>query len=104
MNPYQQVLELAREQADAARRGDLEEAAGALDRRADLLADAAAPSASDVSAIQEILTLDREVSAAIRMRMIEIRNEAAEGQHGRRALEGYSRRQTGDALALDELS
>jgi hypothetical protein len=104
VSPYEQVLELARAQAAAARRGDLEEATSALDRRADLLADAAPPSACDVTAIQEILILDREVSSAIRTRMIVIRSEVAEGQHGRRALAGYSRRQPGDALALDELS
>lgn len=89
MSPYQQVLDLAREQARAAQDGDLDAAVAALDARAELLQVAPAPAPSDLAAIREILTLDRQLSGAIRERMIAIRNEGLEIQRGATALHGY---------------
>jgi hypothetical protein len=98
MSPYEQVLELARQQADAVRRGDLEGAVDVLDARATLLADAPEPSTSDRAAIGETLALDRELSGAIRVRMIAIRDETLKMGRGRTALSGYSpARQRGPA-------
>jgi hypothetical protein len=91
VSPYAELLGLAERQADALRRGDLESAVGLLDARGALLARAGAPSRQDVDAIRAVLRLDRELSGALRARMIELRN-AARGLHtGRQALDGYGR-------------
>jgi hypothetical protein len=102
MSPYQQLLELARQQAEAARRGDLDAAVDAFDSRAELLVDAPAPSASDLAAIHETLVLDRELSSAIRARMIAIREESLEMQRGRTALTGYRTSQRRDSVLVDQ--
>jgi hypothetical protein len=103
MNNYQRLLIIAREQAQAVTRGDFEQVALAFDERAMLLSDAPEPSQDDILAIREVLSLDRQISGAIRERMIEIRDQVLEGQHGRRALDGYSRPQQRRPLALDRL-
>jgi hypothetical protein len=90
MSPYQQVLELARQQVEACSRGDLDEAVDSLDVRAALLAAAPPPSTDDLEAIRETLRIDRELSGAIRGRMIAIRDETLRVQRGRTALSGYS--------------
>ena len=89
MTDYERVLALAREQAAALARGELEPAIALLDERGTLLADAGPARPEDVATIREILSLDRALSSAIRERMIAIRGEALEGQHGRRAINGY---------------
>jgi hypothetical protein len=89
MSPYEQVRDLARQQAEAARRGDLDSAVDALDVRAALLADAPEPSPSDLVAIRETLALDRELSSAINGHMAAIRDETRDMQRGRTALTGY---------------
>jgi hypothetical protein len=91
MSLYEQVLAIAREQSDALGRGELERAVGLLDRRAELLSVAEPPTQSEVPVVQEILRLDRELSSAIRHRMVAIRDEARTGQQGRQALQGYAR-------------
>jgi hypothetical protein len=101
MSPYQELLELARQQVDAARRGDLDAAVEAFDARAELLDDAPAPSATDLAAIHETLVLDRELSSAIRERMIAIREESREMQRGRTALTGYGASHGRDAVLVD---
>jgi hypothetical protein len=88
---YEQVLAIAREQANALAAGELERAVALLDRRAELLAGAPPPSKPEVPLVEEVLKLDRELATAIRYRMIAIRDEARAGQQGRQALQGYSR-------------
>jgi hypothetical protein len=104
LSPYQQVLDIARAQSAALQRGQLEAAVGLLDRREELLADASVPTPEEAPVVAEIMRLDRDLSSAIRERMIEIRNEALEGQRGRRALDGYSRRAQRRPLAVDRIS
>jgi hypothetical protein len=104
VSPYQRVLDIAREQAAAVGRGELEAATGMLDRRADVIVAVGPPTAEDTLVIEEILRLDRDLATAIRKRMIEIRNEALEGQHGRSALNGYGRRVPGRPIAVDRHS
>src|SRR5437870_4087575 len=91
MTAYQQVLDIARKQSAALSRGELETATLLLDERTALLAGAALPGPSDVPIVEEILRLDRDLSAAIRQRMIAIRDEARDGERGRKALDGYGR-------------
>jgi hypothetical protein len=101
VRPSQQLLELARPQAEAARQGDLDAAAEAFDTRAELLVDAPAPSASDLAAIHETLVLDRELASAIRERMIALREESLEMQRGRTALTGYRASPIRDSVLVD---
>src|SRR3981081_2425025 len=89
MTTFQEVLHIAQEQAAALARGDVEAAVARLDARGTLLARAPAAQAGDSDTIEEILRLDRILSSAIRERMVNIRNEALEGQRGKRALSGY---------------
>jgi hypothetical protein len=99
---YARLLDLARSQAEACARGDLELAAvQLLDDRARILADAPAPNASDLDAIREVVRLDRELSAAIRARMLDLRNEGLADQHARTALSGYRPRLRQTAVAID---
>src|SRR5690348_3663373 len=91
MSIYEQLLDIAREQASALADGELERAVGLLDRRAELLAGAPPPSQPEVPLAEEILRLDRDLATAIQYRMIEIRDEARQGQQGRHALQGYAR-------------
>jgi hypothetical protein len=104
MSIYQQVLDLAREQSEALRRGELESATALLEHRAALLVHASAPGPQEVGLVHEILRLDRDLSSAIRERMIKIRDEALESSHGRRALDGYARRTQRRPLAIDRQS
>src|SRR5947209_1768279 len=76
MSVYQQVLDVAREQAAAVHRGELQAATKLLEQREHLLAGAQGPTADEVPLVRQILTLDRALSSAIRERMIEIRNES----------------------------
>jgi len=89
-NIYQQLLKLAHDQVAARQRGDLETALHIIDARARLIEGAPpASSEGDRAAIHEVLRLDRELSSAIRARMIEVRNEVAAGVRGHQALVGY---------------
>jgi hypothetical protein len=88
---YNEILEIARNQAAAVARGEVDAAVAMMDARVEVIARAGAPTTSDVVDIQEIMRLDRDLSTAIRERMLAIRNEALEGQAGRRALHGYGR-------------
>jgi hypothetical protein len=101
MTAYEQVLELARQQSAAVARGDVESAVNLLSRRAEVLA--AAPPATDADAdlIREILRRDRDLSGAIRERMIDLRNRAVQSQHGRLALAGYHMRARDRQQLLD---
>ena len=101
---YARLLDLARDQAEAAARGDLDTAVGLLDVRADVLVDAPAPGAADADAIREVLRLDRDLSSAIRQRMIEIRDEVLENRQGNTALNGYARRMQRQPMAVDRVS
>jgi hypothetical protein len=89
MTAYQQVLQIAREQSAAVARGDVEAAVALLERRGALLQNAGQASAEDAEAIREILRRDRDLSGAIRERMLQIRAEAIGARHGRNALAGY---------------
>ena len=104
MTAYELVLDIARKQSAALSRGELEVATLLLDERATLLAGATVPARSDVPIVEEILRLDRDLSAAIRQRMIAIRDEARDGERGKRALDSYGRRLQGRAMAIDTVS
>ena len=104
MSLYQQVLDIAREQSAALAQGELEAANALLDQRAQLLLNALVPTPDEIPLIEEIMRLDRDLSSAIRERMIKIRNEVLDGQHGRRALDGYGRRLPRAPLAIDRVS
>jgi len=100
---YARLLELARAQADAAARGDLDGAVALLDARHEIVVKLPRPGRGDAPVITEILRLDRDLSSRIRERMIEIRNEALDGQHGRVALAGYRPPLRRAAVAIDTL-
>ncbi len=104
MTAYQQVLDIARQQSAALSRGELEAATLLLDERAALLARAAVPTAADVPIVEEILRLDRDLSSAIRQRMIAIRDEARDGERGRKALDSYGRHLPRRPMAVDTSS
>ena len=89
MSAYLELLRVAEAQSAAMARGDLEGAVGLLDARAALLAQAGPPRPTDLDAIREVLRLDRDLSGAIRQRMIHIREEALASRRGQRALAGY---------------
>jgi hypothetical protein len=101
MSPFEQVLRIAQEQLAAVGRGDLVAATDRLDERGLLLAGAPRPQLEDSQTIEEILRLDRLLSGAIRERMVAIRNEAAEGHRGQRALDGYGHAPPPRARVLD---
>src|SRR5690242_19561403 len=101
MSAYEQVLELAREQSAAVSRGDVESAIRLMPRRAALLASASAAGQADEAAIREILRRDRELSAAIRERMIDLRIRVVQSQQGRVALAGYHTRARDKQQLLD---
>jgi hypothetical protein len=101
---YASILEIARKQSEAVARGELESAAALMDARGELLARAGVPTPSDVLDIHEIMRIDRDLSSAIRQRMIAIRNEALEGQAGRQALNGYRRTLPAVRKSLDRAS
>jgi len=104
MSVYQQVLDIAREQSAALRRGELEAATALLEQRAQLLDTALIPTPDEIPLIEEVMRLDRDLSSAIRERMIKIRNEARDGHQGRRALDSYGRRLPRRPLAIDRVS
>jgi hypothetical protein len=101
---YARLLDLARDQAEAVTRGDLDAAVNLLDVRAALLIDAPAPGAGDTDAIREVLRLDRDLSSAIRERMIELRDEVLDSRQGNKALSGYARRVQRQPMAVDRVS
>jgi hypothetical protein len=103
MSKLDQVLNIARQQADAVASGDLEAATAMLEERGTLLR-AALPGKvkpADAEVIREILRLDRALSGAIRERMVEIRDEVTEGRRGRRALDRYGHAPQGRPLRFD---
>jgi hypothetical protein len=101
MSPFQRVLQIAQEQAAAAARGDLQAAAARQQERAVLLHAAPPAEKVDAEVIREILRLDRALAGAFRVRMAAIRDEVAEGQRGRRALDGYGHTAPARHLMLD---
>jgi hypothetical protein len=101
---YARLLDLARDQAEAAARGDLDTAVNLLDVRAAVLEGAPAPGAADTDAIREVLRLDRDLSSAIRERMIELRDEARDSRRGNTALNGYARHVQRQPMAVDRVS
>jgi uncharacterized protein YjiK len=103
MTSFEEVLRIAQDQAALVARGDVEAAVARLDERGSLLSRAPAPLASDTDTIEEILRLDRVLSSAIRERMVHIRNEALEGQRGKRALSGYGVTLPRQPVALDAI-
>jgi hypothetical protein len=104
VNAYEQVLDIARQQSAALGRGDLEVATALLDERAALLVGAPVPGPADVPIVEEILRLDRDLSSAIRHRMIALRDEAREGERGKKALDGYGRHLPRRSIAIDTRS
>ena len=104
MSAYLELLRLAQAQDRAVARGDLEAAVGMLEARGAVLARADVPGQADLDVIREVLRLDRELSGAIRERMLEIRQQAIETQRGRRALDSYSRRGAANLSTLDRAS
>ena len=105
MHPaYTRLLDLARDQAEAAARGDLDTAVRLLDVRAAVLANAPAPGTADADAIREVLRLDRELSSAFREHMLELRGEVLDSRQGHKALNGYARRVQRQPMAVDRVS
>jgi len=101
---YCDLLRLAEAQSAALASGDLEAAVGLLDARGALLAQAGVPEPGDLDAIHEVLRLDRELSGAIRERMIALRDEALANQRGRHALNGYRPWPTPPTRTVDRTS
>jgi hypothetical protein len=104
VSAYPELLRLAQAQSAALARGDLEAAVGMLEARGAVLARAGAPGPSDLDVIREVLRLDRDLSGAIRERMLEIRQQALDNQRGRRALSGYGRGPAQAARTIDRVS
>ena len=90
MSVYQQLVHLARQQSAAVARGDVEAAVALLTDRAALLAGASPPGPADADAVREVLRRDRDLSGAIRERMLDLRARARALQQGRTALAGYN--------------
>lgn len=101
MSPFQAVLQLARQQSAAVARGDLDAAVRLLAERAALLEGAGPPAPADVDAIREVLRRDRDLSAAVRERMLDLRARSLKLRHGRNALSGYHTPVAGPLRLLD---
>jgi hypothetical protein len=99
---YQTLLGLARQQAAALKDGDLEGAVALLDTRAEVLAHAPPATPTDHPDIEQVVLLDRQLSGAIRARMLRLRDDAVAAAHGGSALSGYRPGQSGGVL-LDEI-
>lgn len=95
------LLDLAREQSGAIELGDLDAAVALLDTRAELLAQAPAATLADRPHIEQVMLLDRQLSGAIRERMLKLRQEAVAAARGGSALTGYLPGPSG-AQYLDE--
>jgi hypothetical protein len=90
LNPFHELLRIAREQSAAIARGDLEAASRLLDDRAPIVEHLRpVQTVDEENAIREVMRRDRVLSDAIRERMIDIRNRALKLQQGRTALSGY---------------
>jgi hypothetical protein len=101
MSVFQEILDLARQQSQALERGDLEDAVRLISVRAPLVEQAGRAGHEDAEVIHEILRLDRQLSSAIRERMVDIRNQACKTQYGRTALAGYEVKSGSTAHLLD---
>jgi hypothetical protein len=104
MSTFEQVLRIAQEQAAAAARGDLLAATARLEERGVLLQAAPPAGPADADCIREILRLDHVLSGQIREHMVAIRDEAMDGQRGRRALDGYGHAPPPRVRILDAVS
>ena len=91
MSAFQEILQLARAQSAAVARGDLETAVRMLEDRALLLQSAGQPTPEDEDAIREVMRRDRDLSGAVRERMLDIRARSLKLQQGRSAMAGYAR-------------
>src|SRR5258708_32802027 len=89
MSAYQKLLDLARAQTVAVQRGDLDTAVALLDTRARWLAQAPAAAVADHPQIREVMLLDRQLSGALRERMVKLRDDATAAPRGGSALIGY---------------
>jgi hypothetical protein len=103
MSQYERILEITRIQANAAARGDLDTAIGLLDKRGDLIASAPTPSAEDERLIAEVLELEKDISTAIRLRMLAIRDQLLANRHGQQALAGYAGQRDSSALVFSSI-
>jgi len=101
MSEIHQILELARQQSAALASGDLERAVQLLDARAPLVERVGRVAPADAELISEILQRDRQLSGAIRERMIDLRNRAVKTQHGRQVLAGYRTGMADASLLVD---
>jgi Flagellar protein FliT len=94
MTVYEQILEITRNQADAAAAGDLNTAIALQGPRGELIAAAPPATATDEPVIRATLALDRNIATAIRERMLAIRDEMLAARKGQQALAGYANRPT----------
>jgi hypothetical protein len=101
LSGFDEVLDIARKQSLAIANDDLLEAIRLLDNRAALLAHALPAGPEDAAAIREVLRRDRDLSSAIRERMIELRTQAVAFQRGRVALAGYQTHNNGTLQLVD---
>lgn len=99
---YGALLEIAREQAAAVARDDVVFAISLLDKRGKLLATAPPVTETDRPLVVEILRLDRQLSTAIRERMLWIRDQLSTAARGRTALAGYKPWRRSAAYWLDK--
>jgi hypothetical protein len=99
--PYQRLLAIAREQMKAVARGNVQQAALALDERAALLDGAPDPVGADLDALREVLALDAHIASAIRDHLSTLREQARFAQRGRTALAGYRGIRASEPTFLD---
>lgn len=98
---YDRLLELAREQLEAAQRGDFGLAIDLVAERERLLHAAPSPRAADRETVEAVLRIDGDLQTAFRERMDTIREELVRGQRARVALHGYQPRMRHSAMTLD---
>lgn len=96
-NPYQQLVDLSRRQADAFAHGDIAGMQQLMAMRAPLIAQLPPPTVADRVLLQTAVDLDRGLAAALRERMMALRSTAALVHQRRTNLNGY--RQFGAANA-----
>jgi len=100
MNPYQRLLQLTQGQTEAFQRGDVRSMQLLMLERGALLAQLPSPSAAERTLLQHAVQLDRELSTALRERMLALRSAAASAHHTRVNLNGYRVTRAGASTRL----
>ena len=103
MNPYEDIRQIARRQAEAVTAGDFERVVSLLEHRGALLANAPAARPADADAIRETLTLDEVLAGVLKRRSSSLRDELTSARHGRTALAAYRPGSRAQHLGFDVL-